>query len=370
MSNLGDYVYYVLVYDYLQKQIEIFQANILANMMAWATGIALVLLTLWIMIQGYRMITGQSRESMMALVLSMTRTALIVTVATSMSIFGSNLQGYLSANGALGSEISQLVSGEDSPVSAIDKNMAATQLSLAAIDVVQIPPGDIASTNQKTHAMLIAGFGAAGPAMTAGAMLLLYQFAMAIFIGLGPLFILCLIFEQTKSLFQRWLLYGIGTLFSIAVLYVMTSIVLKLTINVAAALWSADIINNMLDTGSEGFSSRAMQQGGIGLLLTVLVVSVPPMAAAFFQGTVGNFLTYSAFGVGGGNKLGPQGQPPGSYGWGHGAPPRANIEQGSTGARATNGDAFPTNNPGRVMGSAGPMTADINKKFDQPIPRH
>jgi type IV secretion system protein VirB6 len=315
MTNLGNYVYFVLVYDYLQHQIQIFEDNILAHMMAWASSIALVLVTLWIMIQGYRLITGQSRDSMMAMVMNMTRIAIIVTAATTMSIFGGDLQQYLSANGALGSEISQVVSGEDSPVSAIDKNMAVTQLSLAAIDVVQVPPGDTASVQQKTHAMLLAGLGAAGPPMAAGAMLLMYQFAMALFIGLGPLFILCLIFEQTKSLLQRWLLYGIGTLFSIAVLYVVTSIVLKLTINVAAALWSASIVNHILDTGSEGFSSQALQQGGIGLLLTVLIVSVPPMAAMFFQGTLGNFLTYSAFGMGATNRLGPQGQPPGSYGF-------------------------------------------------------
>ncbi|GAA0254501.1 type IV secretion system protein [Rhodanobacter caeni] len=347
MSNLGDYVYYVLVYDYLQKQIEVFQANILANMMAWASGMALVLLTLWIMIQGYRMITGQSRESMMALVLNMTRTAIIVTVATSMTIFGSSLQDYLSANGALGSQISHVVSGEDSPVSAIDKNMAATQLSLAAIDVVQVPPGDTTSSNQKAHAMLIAGLGAAGPAMAAGAMLLLYQFTMAIFIGLGPLFILCLIFEQTKSLFQRWLLYGIGTLFSIAVLYVVTSIVLKLTINVAVALWSADIVNNILDTGSEGFTSQAIQQGGIGLLMTVLIVSSPPLAAMFFQGTVGNFLTYSAFGTGPSSNPGPLGQPPGSYGGGYGgvgnAPIRSSTAQTNSPIQTV---SRPLGNPG------------------------
>lgn len=368
MSNLGDYVYYVLVYNYLQKQIEIFQDNILANMMAWASGIALVLLTLWIMIQGYRMISGQSRESMMSLVLNMTRTALIVTAATSMSIFGSDLQGYLSANGTLGSEISQLVSGEDSPVSAIDKNMAATQLSLAAIDIVQVPPGDTASASQKTRAMLIAGFGAAGPAMAAGAMLLLYQFAMAIFIGLGPLFILCLIFDQTKSLFQRWLLYGIGTLFSIAVLYVVTSIVLKLTINIAAALWGASIVNNILDTGAEGFSSQAMQQGGIGLLLTVLVISVPPLAATFFQGTVGQFMHFSAFGGGAANRPGPQGQPPGSYGgyggYGGGAytPPTSGTAQTRPGQQ-TGGGALGNSilNPGtaaRLHSAPSPVHAD------------
>ncbi len=40
---------------------------------------------------------------------------------------------------------------------------------------------------------------------------LFYEVALALFIGLGPLFILCLLFEQTKTLFQKWLFYGIGT---------------------------------------------------------------------------------------------------------------------------------------------------------------
>lgn len=254
----------------------------------------------------------------------------------------------------------------------IDKNMAVTQLSLAAIDVVQVPPGDTASVQQTAHAMLLAGLGAAGPPMAAGAMLLMYQFAMALFIGLGPLFILCLIFEQTKSLFQRWLLYGIGTLFSIAVLYVVTSIVLKLTINVAAALWSASIVNHILDTGSEGFSSQALQQGGIGLLLTVLIVPVPPMAAMFFQGTLGNFLTYSAFGMGATNRLGPQGQPPGSYGaFGGGAYGRPISEGANTnaGLRSKGGDAFGGRSSVGTRGTivAGPGQLDAIKP--QPVGR-
>ncbi|WP_425611816.1 type IV secretion system protein [Xanthomonas campestris] len=47
------------------------------------------------------------------------------------------------------------------------------------------------------------GVGTGGPAVVAGSMMLLYRIAMALFVGFGPLFILCLLFEQTKSLFQR-----------------------------------------------------------------------------------------------------------------------------------------------------------------------
>lgn len=45
-------------------------------------------------------------------------------------------------------------------------------------------------------------------------MLLLYKIAMVLFVGFGPLFILCLLLDQTKELFKRWLLYGLGTMFS------------------------------------------------------------------------------------------------------------------------------------------------------------
>ncbi|MCK6230454.1 type IV secretion system protein, partial [Stenotrophomonas indicatrix] len=97
------------------------------------------------------------------------------------------------------------------------------QLALTSVSVLDVA-GDVTLDSAKTRAMWFIGLGTGGPAVTAGAMLLLYQVAMAMFIGFGPLFILCLLFEQTKSLFQRWLFYGIGTMFSMAVLAAMTGI--------------------------------------------------------------------------------------------------------------------------------------------------
>src|SRR3546814_6276483 len=72
--------------------------------------------------------------------------------------------------------------------------------------------------------------GIAGPAITGGAMLLLNKVAMALFVGLRPMFILCLLFEQTKQLFSKWLFYGIGTMFSLALLSVMVAIALKMVL--------------------------------------------------------------------------------------------------------------------------------------------
>lgn len=364
MGDLGTYTYFVLIYNYLQHEIDKFQSNTMASMSIWMSGLALTLVTLWIMIQGYRMVTGQSQRSMMAVVTDMARVVLIVAAASAMGVAGNDIQQFLSANGTLASSISSIVAGTDSPVTEIDRNMAATQLTLAAIDVVQIAPGDTETAGDKARAEFLAGFGAGGPAMAAGAMLLMYQFTMAIFVGFGPLFIMCLIFDQTKDLFKKWLMYGIGTMFSIAMLCVVTSIVLGLTERVAAAMWTSSVINGITGMQAEGFSSQALQQGGIGLLMTVLIISVPPMTARFFGDTVGSFFAYSQVAGGGGGRMGQQGQAPGHGGGGGGGGSGGNNTQysGSQGsAGGTSSGAFGNNSPGRVAGPTNTPSADTVK---------
>ncbi|KRG67615.1 TrbL/VirB6 plasmid conjugal transfer protein [Stenotrophomonas chelatiphaga] len=140
-------------------------------------------------------------------------------------------------------------------------------------------------------------------------LLLSNQVAMALFIGRGPIFILCLFFRATRALFQRRLLYGIGTMFSMVALAGMV-------IRVAGTFWIAALADKFLLDGAlaDGMTSMALQQGGMGLILTTLILTAPPMAAMFFQGTLGAFMAYSQIGGSPGAAApGPQGQPPGSY---------------------------------------------------------
>ncbi|MBB3177523.1 type IV secretion system protein [Variovorax sp. Sphag1AA] len=305
LTNIGDFVYFALIHNWLSQRIIQFSVDVMGRAMTWVSAIALVLITLWVLIQGYRLITGQSREPLAAVVTNMSRIAVVVSIASTMALGGLQLQEFLTTGLARG--INELVTGSAaSPVASIDKNLAYTQLAMGAIDAVQVPADDVATARTKARAMLVATLGTAGPAMAAGAMLLLYQVAMALIIGFGPLFVLCLAFNSTKELFHRWLMYGLGTLFSMAVLNLMISMVLELTLRVAGALWGTQALSAITGTNAEGFTSQAMQQGGVGLLMTVLIVSTPPMAAAFFRGVLGQFLSLSAFGfgMGGGGAVG------------------------------------------------------------------
>ncbi len=311
VQSIGDFVFFKLILDYLRARINDFGIEMMGRMMAWVGGIALVLMTLWVLVQGYRIITGQSRDSMMALVTNMARAALIISVATTMAMFGTSVNDFLTRD--VGGLITRVVTGESGTAEdQIDKSLAWMQVALSSIDAIKVLD-DGGLQQEKTRAMWFIGIGTGGPAVTAGAMLLLYQVAIALFIGFGPLFILCLLFDQTKQLFQKWLFYGIGTMFSMAVLSAMVSIALDMVIRVSAAFWTSSLINSFFlkDAMSDGMTSQAMQQGGMGLILTTLILTAPPMAAFFFQGTLGTFMAYSQ--IGGSAAAGPQGQPPGSY---------------------------------------------------------
>lgn len=293
-QSIGDLAYFKLIYDFIRNEIQDFGLN----MMMFASGVvgsaALSILTLWILIQGYRILSGQSRDSLMALVMNSLKAGLIISAATTFGLGGPDVHDFLTVD--LKDTITAIVTGDPGTTAEdlIDKNLAWMQLGLSSIDALQIV-SDPTLYAEKSRAMWMVGVGTAGPAMVGGAMLLMYEVAMALFVGLGPIFILCLLFDATKSLFQRWLLYGIGTMFSLAVLAAMVAIATKTVLAVAEAFWATALIGALtgLDFNS-GFSSMALQQGGVGMLLTVLLISTPPMVASFFQGTLGSFQPYAS----------------------------------------------------------------------------
>ena len=183
------------------------------------------------------------------------------------------------------------------------------------------------------------------------------DFAIALLASFGLLFMPCLAFSKTKALFEKWLIYGVATLFSLIMLGFISAIMLQVTLRAASALWATNFINGLLKTSSEGLTTQSLEQGGIGLLMTVLIISVPPMAGSFFNGTLGNFMYFSAFGGGAANRPGPQGQPPGSYGSRVSQSVTDQVSPNQQGG--SNGYADP--NLGRMTGQAHTIQADVTK---------
>ncbi len=294
-QSFGQIAYYVLISNYIRNEIDKFGLATVARMSTLAGVVAFSLVFIWIFFQGLRILSGKG-DSMMVLVTNGLRVTLIVAAATAMGVAGSDI--YKVLHESIPKVIGYAITGTSTTVEdQIDGNLAAMQIALSSIDAVNVVQDPTLQDDKKT-AMLMTGFGTAGPAMIGGALLLMYQMALAMFIAFGPIFILCLIFDQTRSMFSRWLMYGISTMFSMSVLAVVVSIAAKTVIAVAGAFWATTTLGALTGLSlNQGLSTMSLQQGGVGLLLSGLILGTPPMAGNFFSASLGQFAASSQFGA-------------------------------------------------------------------------
>lgn len=323
LGDLSNFVFYDAIKDFLLADdglVTQWTADMAVRMGELMALVALPMLTAWIMFHGYRILTGQSREPMMVLVTHSACAMLIVFIATAASLGNPWIAAKI---GELGDLISVMVTGSKDMGGQVQESLGWMQFAFSSIDA--LPSGDDAAVaTAKDRALWFTGIGTASPSLIGGIMLILFEIVIKFLIAMGPLAIMCLLFERTKAIFQHWLQYCVSSLFRLATTAVMTAIAMKMVCAVAAAFWADKLLNaavQQLSGGAidlhmaEGITSMALQQGGLGVILSVLIVTVPQMTAQFFMGALGSFMHYSNFGgAGGGNtQPGPQGQPAGSY---------------------------------------------------------
>lgn len=314
---MPDFLFFPLIFEFLQEEINGFQSSLLGRFATLFGMLALSLLTIWVFIQGWRVMTGRSREPMMALVGDTLKAMLVIGIATGFA--GNSSALYKSLTSGLGEAIYGMVTNNadqsnQDMFESINASLDATSLAMNALTAVSSAQtgGDGALEGESGMLRVMVMLGIGGPAITGGAMVLMYEVGMALFVGLGPLFIICLMFDATKQLFSRWLMYGAGMMFSLATLYVLSNIAMKLMITVAGVQWAT---TQFQLANPAGLREAAMQTAGLGLILTTMLITCPPMAASFFQGMLASFSPYSAINANApqSGQPGPNGQPAGSY---------------------------------------------------------
>ena len=338
IDGLNDLALYRSISNYVDARIAFFTESTLANVFTIVGAFALILLTLWILWYGYQMVMGNSQNSAKDFVFKAVRAWIIIAFATGLAATSGFSVRTITTD--LTNAVSETMSGDnrDNQGAAarclnvaerqsfmgckIDQNLIRTQAAMAFVNQIDTA-NDPVLEDKKARASLFAAVGVGGPAIVAGAMLLTLKVAMALFICLGPIFIMCLLFKVTTPLFQKWLYYGISTMFATAMLAVVSDIAMDLVENISGALFVTNIVASVLgDTASNtaGVMQAATQQLGLGLILSTLLITTPPMAASFFNGVMGQFSSY--------NQLGGMGVPA------SGVPPSSSGGYSSGGGRA------------------------------------
>ena len=273
-GEAGDFALYTSIRNYIYARIEYFMEFALSRNLSLALTIVVSLLTLWIMIQGFLIATGRSQDNLKAFVFNLGKSYFIILLAlgvSSTSAFSLRTLTETLTNGVAsimseeGENINQcIVTTSGSLLGCkIDKNLSTTQAIMGFINQV----------DTANNPILV---------------------AMALFVGFAPIFILCLLFKKTAPLFQKWLFFGLATIFSSVLLAVMADISADLIEIIAKSLFVSKTLLEFT-TGQEvsGISQAATQQLGVGIMLSTLLVTVPPMAGLWFNGIMGTANPYS-----------------------------------------------------------------------------
>lgn len=294
VDSLG---FFALFKDFLDGEIAEYSRNLLGRVGSLCVFAVTPIVTLWIIYQGFLRVTGRSQESMVALQVDAARLVLIVAVAGVSAGFQPTL--YKSMTDGMSRVINYAISGNDETTvyDDIDQALALTQLAMSSIDLLDVGENQ-AALKKRDQASLMAGLGVGGPAVVGGCMLILNKFVIAMLLGVGPFFILCLIFKQTDGLFKGWLNSLIGSLMAMAFLSVAVTLAMDVTLALAGAFWATEGLSKLLGMGtaSDGINSVVQMQGVLGLVLSTLIMGAPPAAAMLFRGLLANFNPYSVMG--------------------------------------------------------------------------
>ena len=297
-TQIEDIAYFSMIKSFIDQELADYGNNLLSRISHLMSVIALPLLTLWLIWQGWEIVAGRNRTSMMGQVVEMLRISLIVIIATAAAANHDSL--YRGLTDGVSDTAVELVSGKPrgSLLVDIDRGFAVMELAYSRLQQIDTA-GDAQASAQRDKSSELASLGAASPAVVGSALMVLNRIMLALLIGLGPVFVLFLMFKQTESLFKGWLGALLATQVSLAVLSVTITLAMDLTVAIGTALWLGDqVLQGSNGEQAAGLYNLARLQGATGLILSTLILGAPPAAAALFRAGVASFNPYSPFNAG------------------------------------------------------------------------
>ena len=148
-----DLLLYSSIRDYIYARITFFTEQVLSQNLTLVLTVIIGLLTVWVMIQGFLIVTGRSQESIKGFVFNLGKTYFIVAMALGVAAGGKF--GVRTLTDTLSDGISQIMTGnsdvgskcltQDAQViigCKIDMNLTATQSMMGMLDGIDTADSD------------------------------------------------------------------------------------------------------------------------------------------------------------------------------------------------------------------------------------
>ncbi len=300
MDNTENLGFFILIKTYVEILIMKFGDRGLSALSTVLIPSLMSMVTVWLMFEGYRILNGQSREPLNMFLWRGAKMVVIITVASWIMNNPTVLRDWISEH--IKNPIASVIVGGEyaSPEAMVDSSLLLMHLIMGAFGSLQA-----ATSNNNDGALanfiMASGVAQGTPAVVAGALLLLNEIALSLAILTAPAFILCLLYDPTKQYFQGWLKFFLGSLLTMAVLSVMVTIGLKVMLVYATKVLGEYGVEAMMAKSANSTESRpgiaqiTIMQGGLGLMMSTLMITAPLLVGNLIGSSLGGFSGYNMF---------------------------------------------------------------------------
>lgn len=268
MAGEAGFDYYSRAFDKLNAALTSYISDTATSIIGAITPVASQLLALYFVIYGIAMMRGLIEEPISDFAMRVIRIALILTLALNIGYYNGQiveflwnspdkLAAYVAGSNATGTANMSFLDNLMTEFYTLGELFWAYSSGMTSVDL-----------GPKLIALLV---WVAGVVVTvyAAFLFLLAKMALAVILGIGPIFILLLMFEGTKRFFESWLAQALNYVFVV----VLTSAVVKLILSLIVAYMP----NAQAVAGATGSISAAIPPialAGIGALVMMQLSSV------------------------------------------------------------------------------------------------
>jgi type IV secretion system protein VirB6 len=235
----SEYHFYEDTFEKLNGALTTYIGDVAGDVIGAISGVAYSMLMIYMMLWGWTMLRGMISEPITDGVTRIVRLAVIVGVALNLGRYGTYVSNFLwSTPDAMASVVANGYSNPQSNVQFLDGLMSKLfDLGGAFYKSSFESSGMLPDLGMLAAAFLIWTSAVVATAYAAF-LLALSKMALAILLGIGPIFVLLLIFDGTKRFFEAWLGQALNYVFLVILaagaLKLMMAIIIQY-LNVAAA---------------------------------------------------------------------------------------------------------------------------------------
>jgi len=256
--------------------------NAVAILMGWLSPIAVTLVTIWVLMYGYATVRNETGDSVATFAGKALRICLILAVALTGNVYSGWVVG--SANSLMNSLAGLFLQAGGLPATAnsawalIDQYDAQVETVVATLgkDALQITPPFVNFPN--LFAIVLISLGGCFFEVCVLAVTCFAKIMLTLTLSVGPMFILTLMFTATSKFFDAWLSKLLSAIMLSSVTFFLAGLSLSITGGFLAGFLGQMATINFIAAG--------MVVGVIELLLGIVMIQAPTLAAALTGGAV------------------------------------------------------------------------------------